>query len=194
MTGRERASRGQAGLDRLMLFVLAVVLFLVVTPPVLGLFGIDVVGGGDGESGDSEGVVVAGEADGAIQILGARGTDIDTEAGTVGTVELTVAPGATDGAVDLQRFSMQWLSDRSYHLLPEGTEGGDGTFAYDQRELRESGNTTTIRVDVAGTDAFEGPLVAGQTVTVVLIGPEGENVEYGLTVPEQLPAASSVSL
>lgn len=187
-------SRAQAGLDRLVLFVLALVVVLLVAPTVLGLFGIDVVGGDDEQAKDSEGAVVAGEADGPIQILGARGTEVDADDQTVGAVELTVAPGATDESVDLREYTLTWVGDRSYQFVPENADGGDGTFEIDDPVLRDPGNQTTIRVDVAGTQSFDGPLTAGEHVTVVLSDQRGQRVRHELTVPDPIPDEPSIRL
>lgn len=194
MTGGSRRQRGQAGLDKLVVFIVAVLGLLLVLPTVLGLAGIDVVDGGDSEPTDPEGVVVAGDAEGPVQILGARGTTISSSQGTVGTVELTVAPAETEGTVDLREYTVRLLTDRSYSLLPEGTEGGDGTFVVENPVLANPGNQTTIRIDLIGTSAIEGPLKAGQSATVVLVGPNGSSVEHELTVPEPLPDGQSVRL
>lgn len=186
--------RGQSGLDRLLVFVIAVVVILVVTPHVLGLLGVDV---GPGSTGPP-----AAGGDHDLVILEARGTAVDASAGTVGAVRLVVTPAPNREPVDLGEGMAIWVADRSYYLGPDGADAGlEGTYrasaidgdgqTLDTPEARgellfDLGNTD----DVPNVPEFGSRLRPGETVAVTLVTPEGQTLTRQLTVPEQVSGDS----
>lgn len=189
-----RTDRGQSGLDRLLVFVLAVVVLLVVTPHVLGLVGVDV---GPGPGGPPS----ADEAHDLV-ILEARGTAVDAGAGTVGAVRLVVTPAANRAPVDLGEGLAIWVADRSYYLGPDGANAGlEGTYRAsvidgDGRTLETAEARGELLFDLGDTDdvadvpEFGSRLRAGETVSVTLVTPGGETLTRRLTVPEQVSGDS----
>ena len=75
--------RAQSGLDRLALFLLAVLLILLVTPTLLWFAGVD-VRGSTGEDGDGDGNQPV------LTVLGVEGVAVDDDRESIGAVRVTV--------------------------------------------------------------------------------------------------------
>jgi len=195
-TAGDRAGRAQSGLDRLLLFVLAVVILVLVSPHVLGLAGVDV--------GAEPAAPPAADADHDLLVLEARGTAIQD--GTIGAVRLVVTPSPDRVPVDLGAQMAIWAGDRSYYLGPgsgsgEGFDGGyragviDGPGqVLDSRTARgelvfDLGETD----DVSGVPEFGSRLEPGETVAVTIVTPHGETRTRRLTVPDAV-GGDSVAL
>lgn len=178
--------RGQSGLDRLLVFVVAVVGLLVVAPHALGFAGIDVgprPGGGSDAVGDHD-----------LIVLEARGTAVDAGDGSIGAVRLIVTPSPGREPVDLGDGLAIWVADRSYYLSPSGDDGFDG--AYRARVIDGEGRVLEGATDrgelvfdlggddVAGVPEFGSRLRPGETVSVILVTPHGETLTRELEVPE----------
>lgn len=189
--GRTRGSttdRAQSGLDRLLVFVLAVVAVLVVAPHVLGLAGIDV--------GPRQTVDDGTTADHDIVVLEARGTAVEGD--TVGAVRLVVTPAPDRTPVDLAGQLTVWVGGRTSYLSPTGGEGADLDGRYRAAVLDGDGavlSSSTDRGelvfdlgddDVADVPEFGRPLAAGETVAVTVVTPRGETLTRRLEVPERL--------
>lgn len=186
--------RGQSGLDRLLVFVLAVVVILVITPHVLGVLGVDV---GPGSTG-------APASDGAhdLVVLEARGTAVDAGSDTVGAVRLVVTPAPNREPVDLGEGMAIWVADHSYYLGPDGAEAGlEGAYRArvidgDGERLETADARGELLFDLGNTDdvpevpEFGSRLEAGETVSVTLVTPAGETLTRELTVPEQVSGDS----
>jgi len=188
--------RGQSGLDRLALFVLGVLAFLVVAPVALNAVGLDVR--------SAPAPIVGGEESpepGELVVLSATGGAIDGDRSSIGTVEVVVT--ATGGPVDLSGLTVTWLNGSPQHLVPAagGVGGADGVFRLerDGTGTLETDERAVLTFD-PGTDDVDGlaefgrrPL-AGHNVTLLLGGAGGERIDLRLRVPERLPAGGSVSL
>jgi hypothetical protein len=188
--------RGQSGLDRLVLFVLAVFLVVLVTPTVLQFAGIDV----REPQGDS-----AGES-AQLTVLGTEGGAIDGERASVGEVRVVVT-NTGGGEVDPADLSVTWVGNGSYDLVAAGTDrDADGTFTVspldesrDDAVLRDHGDRAVLTFDlgdddVAGADEFGSRLRAGETATVSLTSPDGATVTTGLFAPDPLPDGDGITL
>lgn len=190
----QRTDRGQSGLDRLLVFVIAVVVLLVVTPHVLGFLGVDV--------GSTSTGAPAGDGNHDLVILEARGTAIDEGAGTVGAVRLVVTPAANRAPVDLTEGMAIWVADRSYYLEPDGGETDlEGSFRASvidgpgqTLETRDARGELVFDLggsdDVADGPEFGSALQAGETVSVTLVTPAGETLTRDLRVPESVSGNS----
>lgn len=189
-------SRGQSGLDRLLLFVLAVIALLVVAPHVLGLAGIDVQ---EGESGSA---VPASDAD--LTVLAARGEAADGS--SVGVVRLVVSPNPGRTPVDLSAGMAMWVGDRSYYLAPAGSGGGgfDGTYEVGavgggSPVLDEPTDRGVVRFDLGtddlgGAEEFGSRLSAGETATVTLVTRRGDAISREIRVPDSPSPGGDVPL
>lgn len=188
MTGS--LDRSQSGLDRLLLFVVAVVALVVVVPIVLGLAGVDVRGtaSGPGEPSDHD-----------LTILAARGGAIAGDGSSVGVVRLYVAPNHDRAPVDLRDGSAMLVTDTAYDLAPDGTdrEGVDGTFAAGAANgggtvLQAPTDRGVLTFDLGSDDgsatAVGDRLAAGETATIVLVTPRGEQLTRDVTVPASIPS------
>lgn len=184
------AERSQSGLDRLLLFVVAVVALVFLVPHVLGFVGVDV-------RGPSGGVAPPGDHD--VTILAARGEAIDGQPSSIGAVRLTVVPNHGRAPVNLRDVTALWVGDDVYHLAPDGTDAGgvDGTFAVSSADgggtvLTDPSDRGVLRFDL-GTDDVDGAtevgrrLETGETATVTLVTQRGEHLTRELTVPGEIP-------
>lgn len=189
----ERAGRAQSGLDRLLLFVLAVVILVLVSPHVLGFVGVDV--------GAEPAAPPAAGADHDLLVLEARGTAI--EDGTIGAVRLVVTPSPDRVPVDLGEQMAIWAADRSYYLSPGSTSGERFDGAYRAGVIDGGGQVLdgpTARGelvfdlgetdDVSGVPEFGSRLAPGETVAVTVVTPHGETLTRRLTVPDNVGGES----
>lgn len=185
-----RTDRAQSGLDRLMLFVIAVVILLVVAPLVLGAVGIDV-------GGQPTGGPAAGSHD--LLVLEARGTAVDD--GSIGAVRLVVTASPGREPVDLGGQLAVWTADRSYYLSPTEADGFDGTYRASvidgEGQVLERESDRGVLVfdlgptdDVDGVPEFGSRLAAGETATVTIVTPRGETLRRQLTVPDRVSGES----
>lgn len=178
---RSRPDRGQSGLDRLLLFVLAVVALLLVAPHVLGALGIDV---------DGRPAAPPGEADHDMVVLEARGTAV--EGGSIGAVRLVVTPAPGREPVDLGEQIAIWVADRSTYLSPNGdlegayraaVIGGEGQVLESATARGELVFDLGETDDVAGVPEFGSRLEPGDAVAVTIVTPRGETLTRRLEVP-----------
>lgn len=192
MSGRP-TDRSQSGLDRLLLFVVAVVALVFLAPYALGLLGVDVRGGGGGSPTPS---------DHDLTILAARGEAIADDRSSVGAVRLVVVPNHGRTPVDLGDGTAIWVDDRSHHLGPAGTSPDAVDGAY--RVAAADGSTPVLETttergvvvfdlgtdDVDGVGEFGDRLRAGETASVTLVTPDGETLTRELAVPDPIPAGA----
>jgi hypothetical protein len=186
----EDTGRGQSGLDRLVVFVVAVLAVLLVAPTLLGFVGIDVRERPEGSDGDVK-----------LTVLDAEGSANGT---SVGAVRLEVVNTGTASA-DMSEFTAIWSGSGSYDLVPVGADAAaDGEF---RASLAGGEGTVLAGVedrgvlvfdlgsdDVDGVGEFGQRLQPGETVTVTLVAGDGTTVQCGLTVPETVPAEGPVDL
>lgn len=191
-----QTGRGQSGLDRLALFVLAVFIVVLVTPTILQFAGVDVRGS---ESADAAGSP-------RLTVLGAEGAAIDGDRTSVGEVRVVVA-NTGGGEVDPADLSVTWIGGGSYDLAAAGADReADGTFTVspvdgsrDDAVLREHGDRAVLTLDLGSDDVdgaaeFGSRLGAGETATVSLTSPDGAAATTGLFAPDPLPAGGSIAL
>jgi hypothetical protein len=185
-------SRGQSGLDRLAVFVLAVVVVLLVVPAALGLAGIDVRGGGPAGPG----------ADPSLVVLGVAGTVGENH--TVGVVRVVVT-NAGGGRIDPATLDATWVGNGTYRLVASGGDA-DGTYTVgpvgaDRADavLDEHGDRAVLTFDLgtddlSGAAEFAGRLEPGETATVTLVAPGGATARADVAVPVSAPAGGTVAL
>lgn len=189
------AVRGQTGLDRLLVFLLAVVVLVLVVPHALQAAGIDV------REGDRPETVPATDHD--LAILAARGEAVGDD-GSVGAVRLVVAPNPGRAPVDLDRGSVLWIGDRTVDLAPAGADraGVDGAYLADGADgplLETATERGVLRFDLgtddlAGVGEFGSRLAPGESVDVTLVTEDGETLTRRLTVPDDRSADGTVPL
>jgi len=185
-------TRGQSGLDRLLLFVVLVVALVLIAPTVLGVAGIDV------RPDDTDEVATA---DHDLSILAARGEAVDAQSGTVGAVRLVVSPQPGREPVDLSEGTAVWIGEETFDLSPVGAGSGDGQYGVTGVDgggpvLESATDRGSLRFDLGSDDVADVPefgdrLMAGETATVVLVTPTGETVARQVSVPSDPPAEAS---
>jgi archaellin len=195
MSTRPTDGRGQSGLDRLVLFVLAVVVVLLVVPVGLGAVGLDVRG--------SDGSDTGGPA--RLTVLGAAG---DTAGGnsTVGTVRIVVS-NTGGGRIDPSRLTATWVGNGTYRVVAADASGdADGSFTVEPLDpdrggaiLDDHSDRAVLTFDlgtddVRGAAEFANRLRPGGTATVSLTTPDGSTARAELTVPAPLPTDSRFAL
>lgn len=180
--------RAQSGLDRLLLFVLAVVALLLVAPHAFGLAGIDV--------GPRPSVDGPPSADHDVVVLEARGMALDGD--TVGAVRLVVTPAPDRAPVDLDEQLAVWVADRTSYLSPTAGDASDLDGQYRAAALDGDGAVLSAASsrgelvfdlgpdDVSDVPEFGRPLEAGETVAVTIVTPRGETLTRRLVVPDRL--------
>lgn len=187
--------RGQSGLDRLVLFVLGVLVFLVVTSIALNAVdpefqSVPLVDGGDKAP------------PGELVVLSTAGEAVDENRSSIGAVEVVVT--ATGGPINLSGLTVTWLDGDPQHLVPASGSAGDADGVF---RLERDGTGIVLETDERavltfdpGTDDVDGLAefgrrpAAGHNVTLVVGGAGEGRVDLRLRVPEQLPAGGSVSL
>ncbi|MHB9286052.1 hypothetical protein ACKVMT_03315 [Halobacteriales archaeon Cl-PHB] len=200
---RPSTTRSQSGLDRLLVFLLAVVVIVLVTPYVLGFAGIDV----RAPNADSTGGP-AYDADHDLYVLGVRGGDVGDDRSSIGTVRVIVSPAAGREPAGLTTMSTVWVGDEAYDLAPAAAarEGADGTYL-----LRNPDSGDAVRVlevstdravlvfdvgtdDIPGAEQFGERLEPGDAVTLTIVTERGESLSRELTVPDPIPDGETVGL
>ncbi len=196
MSPAPRADRAQSGLDRLGLFLLAVLLFLLVTPTVLGFAGVEVRESDD--ETDQEGAPV-------LTVLGVEGVAVDEDRESIGAVRVTVT-NAGGGAIDPRELSATLVHDGTHDLVGPGTDAtADGTLAVDATDgdggplLQSHTDRAVIVVDLGTDDAGDAQAVgerlrAGESATLTFVTGDGASVKLVLSPPGTLPAEGSVTL
>jgi archaellin len=196
MSVRPSDRRGQSGLDRLVLFVLAVVVVLAVAPVVLGFVGVDVRGS---DAGTDSGTPAR------LTVLGAAGSSTG-ENGTVDTVRIVVS-NTGGGRVDPASLTATWVGEDTYSLVAAGAgSDADGTFTVepldpDRETAALDGHTDRAVLifdlgsdDVAGATEFGSRLGPGETATVSLTASGGSTARADLAVPDPVPASDGFAL
>jgi flagellin FlaB len=201
-------TRGQSGLDRLMLFVVFIVAVVAVTPLIFGLGGVDLRPGTESAEQTPTPTPDVEPTDPGVVVLGATGETGGFGNDTVGIVRVVVTKNGTGPAVDTSSITASWVGpDRGYALSAAGSgAGGDGEFAVtvtgpsdSETLLNQSGDRAILTFDV-GTDDVDGigefsrRLESGDTVTLELTTDSGVTERVTLTVPGSLATKSSVRL
>lgn len=188
--------RGQAGVERLLAFIVVVTAVLVVVPALFGMAGVDIRNsslGGAEEAADEE------VPEGSLLVLSSAGAEINDDRTSIGVVELVVTTSGEP--VDLEDLTIIW--DDEYQLTPSRMSAGDASFAIetvrDNRTLADSGDRAFLRIDLGTDDVedlqrFGDRLQPGDTVTVTLRTGAGVETRETLSVPNPLPAGSVVRL
>lgn len=191
-------TRGQSGLDRLVIFVLLLVAVVFVTPFVLGLGGIDVQGADTNESALTP---TNSDRDAGVFVLEASG---ETRDSSVTVVRVVVTKDGSGRPIDAGRLSATWIGNGSYTLAAnESGTRADGTFGVtgsgNGTVLNQSGDRATLVFDlgtddVDGVEEFGRPLSGGEAVTLLLATESGETTTVTLHVPGSLDDGETVAL
>lgn len=183
------ADRSQSGLDRLLLFVVAVVAVVFLAPHLLGFAGIDVRGTGGSPVGPS---------DHDLTILAVQGEAVDGD-GSVGALRVVVAPTHDRAPVDLRDGTVVVGTDDVYRLAPANTDAGDADGTYTAAAIQGGGSVLQaptdrgeLRIDVGTDDVADAAEVGsrlepGETATLTLVTATGERLTRQVTVPESIP-------
>lgn len=196
--------RSQRGLDRLMLFLLAVVLLVAVVPAGLGLVGLDPRG--EAPSSAPVGPAPAQGVGEDVQILSARGHGVDGDRESIGAVTLLVA-SPSGASLDLADVTVTWIDNGTYRLGHRSASAGGIDGRFDGGVVGERDGTTVLREgdrgrivvdlgtdDVRGVGSVAERLRAGGRASLILELASGERVSRDLLVPPELPADGSVNL
>ena len=199
-------TRAQSGLDRLMLFILFLVVLVAITPFVFELGGVDLRAGAETDSNGTP-VPTPEPTDPGVVVLGATGETDGFGDDTVGVVRVVVTKNGTGPAVDTSSMSASWVGpDRSYALSADSNGGGDAQFAVDvtgpsdsETLLNQSGDRAILTFDVGSDDVdgigeFGRRLESGDTVILELTTDSGKTERVTLTVPDELGGKTSVRL
>ncbi|MFC7074756.1 hypothetical protein ACFQJ7_16180 [Halovenus rubra] len=189
MTGPKR---GQAGVGRLLAFVIVITVIVAVVPAALGLAGIDVRNESPGET------AVGDLDDGALLVVSSFGSDINDDQTSVGVVELLVTP--VGDTVDIADVTVTWDGATQHTLTPEQIDAGGGSFGVEM--VRGEGSISPsdralLTFDLGSDDIeniqqFGERLKPGQTVTVTVTTGTGAETTETMTVPESLPQGTAV--
>ena len=199
MTGGDTCA--QSGIDRLMLFVLAVLVVVFATPFVLGAAGIDVrappAGGTAGTASPP-----------ALVVLETSGTAVDVSDPSVGVVRMVVTTSG-DQPLDLSDATISWSDGGGAYTLVHTSGAGqaaDGQFSASLVRANRTGTTLSqwsdrgvLRFDlgsdnIGGIDEFGTRLQPGETVTVRLTTAAGQTTTTNLTVPGQISSGGTIPL
>ncbi len=194
----DREERAQSGLDRLMLFVLAIIVVVVAIPFVLGLGGVDVrapqndTADATNQSTDLTVLSVTGET---------------TDAG-VGVVRVVVTRNGSGETIDATTVSASWTNGGGYALATteSASNGSDGAFGVSVdspsdsgRQLAKFGDRATYTFDLGADDVDDVPefgreLRPTERVTLQLTTDAGKTTAVVLTVPENIEPGETVNL
>ena len=200
-------TRGQSGLDRLLLFVVFLVAVTAVAPFALEFGGVDVRQTTDAE--ETPVPTVTPEDDGVI-VLGATGETGGFGDDTVGVVHVVVTKNGSGSAIDTSTMTASWVGPGSSSSLTAATSetngAGDGTFDVNvtgpsdsETLLNASGDRATLTFDlgaddVEGVSEFGSRLESGDRVTLELTTDSGATTRTTFAVPGELGGKSNVRL
>lgn len=205
MQGTER---GQSGLDRLMLFVVALIVIVFATPYLLGLGGVDVRGTATPAATPTPTPNGTAEPVGLV-VLNASGETGGFGSETVGVVRLVVTRNGSGQPVDTTAVTANWADlNNTYTLTARGTGGSAADGEFDVAVEGPSGSDTTLTEtgdrailtfdlgtdDVDGVDEFGHRLLPGETVTFTMTTGGGKTTRLTLTVPDDTERRGTVTL
>lgn len=187
-------TRGQSGLDRLVLFLVFVVAVAAITPFVFQLGGTDVRGASDA---DNVTPTPTGPAtDDGIVVLTKTGETSGFGEDTIGVVRVVITKTSVK-PLDTASMTVDWIdADGNYILVEAGNEasGADAKFSVDESDGRAVLTFDLGSDDADGVEEFSRRLEAGETVTVALTTGDGKTTTVTLNVPESLGEHSRVQL
>jgi len=200
-------TRAQSGLDRLVLFILVLVVGVAAVSFLLGLGGVDVRAPQNDTAATTETTETPPDPTRLI-VLDATGQTDGFGDDTVGVVRVTVTRNGSGKSIDTGSLFATWHNGGYYTLVPAGTDSGnvDGSFAVSLRgpsgsetELAEVGDRATLTFDLGADDVdgaaeFGSELSAGEELTLQLTTESGETTTVTLTVPDNLGEKSRVDL
>ncbi len=187
-------TRGQSGLDRLMLFILFLVAVAAITPFVFGLGGLDVRGTEDASSGTPTPTGPA--ADDGLVVLSATGETAGFGGNSIGVVRVVVTKTGGE-SLDTAAMTATWVDTGGSYVLTAGGEsasGADGEFAIEEADSRAVLTVDLGRDDTDDVGEFGRRLEGGETVTLSLTTGDGQTATVTLDVPESLDGEESVPL
>ena len=197
-----RATRAQSGLDRLLLFVVFLVVLVAITPAVFGLGGIELRAGSGGTATPAP---TAGPTDHGVIVLGVTGVTGGFGEDTIGVVRVVVTKAGTGPAVDATSITTNWVGPDGAVAL-SAADSADAQFGVDvigsttpNRELDRSRDRAVLTFDrgtddVEKVDEFGRRLESGDIVTLELTTDSGTTERVTFDVPGSLGAKDSVRL
>lgn len=196
-------TRAQSGLDRLVLFLVFLVVVVAITPLVFGLGGVDLRAGAGTSAASAP---TPGPTDPGVIVLGATGETGGFGEDTVGVVRVVVTKNGTGPAVDAASLTANWVGPDGGYVLSASGESGDAQFAVEVTGpsdagtvFEQSGDRAVLTFDL-GSDDVEGVgefgrrLESGDTVRLELTTDSGETARTTLEVPSGLGGEDTVRL
>jgi hypothetical protein len=193
----ERDDRAQSGLDRLMLFVLVLIVVVAAIPFVLGLGGVDV------RAPQNDTAETANQPTDLV-VLGATG---EATTDGVGVVRVVVTKNGTGETIDAASVVGTWTDGGAYTLTSDGaTANGSAVYGLSVdgpsdsgTRLAATGDRATYTFDLGGDDVdgvpeFGRELRPGETVTLSLTTPAGKTTEVTIVVSENPDSGDAVTL
>lgn len=189
-----RLTRGQVGPGRLLAFILAIAITLIVVPAAFDVAGIDIR--------DSTTVVDLSEDDERemLAVHSSYGAGLDENRTSVGVVEVLVT-GTNQTSVDVEDLTVTWEHEQTLELTPTTVDGGDASFQFETSHgsttLTDTRDKAVLRFDIGdddlrGVDSFGERLEPGDVVTIKATTGDGEYVETKITIPESFPPGPTV--
>lgn len=201
------SARGQSGLDRLLVFVVAAIVVVAALPTVLGFAGIDVRPAPENTTSETPSTPTPEPA--SLVVLNASGIALDEANQTVGAVTLTVTKAGSSASVDVGDVTATWANGGVYTVVAPESERAtaDATFGVDVQHisnssgvvLAETGDRATLTFDLGADDVDDVPefgdeLDPGDSVDVVLATGAGETTTVSIAVPESLDGKAIIGL
>lgn len=200
--------RGQVGIGTLIVFIAMVLVAAIAAGVLINTAGF--LQSQAQQTGESSSAQVTNRVD----VVGAVGEKIDSDAGTVGQIRVTVkrAPGASN--IDLEQTIVQWTDDTgAYSLTYANQNPGSGTFDTDTVQdndgslsggepvLNDPADRVTLVFDAddihdgTSDDSFDGDgLSEGATANLHINTQSGGTSTVILNAPQTLSGTSAVAL
>ncbi len=199
-------TRGQSGLDRLLVFVVVVIVLVAVLPSVLGFAGIEVRPPDDPPTPTPTPTATPEPA--GIQILNTT-SELNRSANqTVGVITVTLTKVGSTAPVDARNLTVTWANGGVYTLRASGSDRQprNGSFGVSvshiddgpETVLVRGGDQATLTFDIGrdnvdGIPEFGSALRPGDSVDIVLTTPDDRTAAVTVTVPAALATPTPMS-
>jgi len=189
--------RGQVGIGTLIVFI-ALVLVAAIAAGVL----INTAGFLQSQA-EATGQESTDQVSNGVQVTGAVGASINSDAGTVGETSITLSLSPGSDPVDIQNLQFELFGDQNAAVGPSITDTEYGNLVTGSNNLDTSGSPSDtvlsepedyVVIDITTSPLLDGDLSAGNEVELVITTGDGAQTTELLSVPDPLGDKSSVSL
>jgi len=189
--------RGQVGIGTLIVFI-ALVLVAAIAAGVL----INTDGFLQSQA-EATGQESTDQVSNGVQVTGAVGASINSDAGTVGETSITLSLSPGSDPVDIQNLQFELFGDQNAAVGPSITDTEYGNLVTGSNNLDTSGSPSDtvlsepedyVVIDITTSPLLDGDLSAGNEVELVITTGDGAQTTELLSVPDPLGDKSSVSL